>query len=186
MDDRTGRPVVSFTIKPFQFYRLFWSDVSRPMMSLIARAPWTLSSSASESPVKRSNESQSLLSAKAKMYDRNGKPVVCRDTSHEQGHHHKQFVGSSHSARYSEWNIEKAWSSQEWKSDEWMIERGETRSLPSKRSTRFSITFISWAQAFYFGRRKSRWNGETRCLPSTRSTAMRQFSDRENDQVQKA
>ena len=38
---------------------------SRPMMSLIARAPSILSSSASESPGKRSYESQSPWSAKA-------------------------------------------------------------------------------------------------------------------------
>ena len=38
---------------------------SRPMMSLIARAPSTLSSSASESPGKRSYESQSPLSMQA-------------------------------------------------------------------------------------------------------------------------
>ena len=68
---------------------------SRPMMSLIARAPSTLSSSASESPGKRSYESQSPLSAQAKMYDRTGKPVVGRDTSHEPGHHHR-FVESTH------------------------------------------------------------------------------------------
>ena len=54
---------------------------SRPMMSLIARAPSTLSSSASESPGNRSYESQSPLSAQAKMYDRTEKPVVCRDTT---------------------------------------------------------------------------------------------------------
>ena len=35
---------------------------SRPMMSLIARAPSTLSSSATESPGKRSSESQNPLS----------------------------------------------------------------------------------------------------------------------------
>ena len=47
---------------------------SRPMMSLIARAPSTLSSSASESPGKRSYESQSPWSAKAEEYDGTGKP----------------------------------------------------------------------------------------------------------------
>ena len=54
---------------------------SRPMMSLIARAPSTLSSSASESPVKRSCESQSPWSVKAEEYDRAVKPVVGRDKS---------------------------------------------------------------------------------------------------------
>ena len=43
---------------------------SRPMMSLIARAPSTLSSSASESPGKRSYESQSPLIMQAEKYDR--------------------------------------------------------------------------------------------------------------------
>ena len=47
---------------------------SRPMMSLIARAPSTLSSSASESLGKRSYESQSPLSMQAEEYDRMGKP----------------------------------------------------------------------------------------------------------------
>ena len=48
---------------------------SRPMMSLIARAPSTLSSSASESPGKKSNGSQSPWSAKAEKDDRTGQPV---------------------------------------------------------------------------------------------------------------
>ena len=48
----------------------------RPMMSLIARAPSTLSSSASESPGKKSYEIQSPWSAKAEKEDRTGRPVV--------------------------------------------------------------------------------------------------------------
>ena len=45
-------------------------------MSLVARAPSTLSSSASESPGKKSYESQSPWSAKAEKDDRTGQPVV--------------------------------------------------------------------------------------------------------------
>ena len=56
---------------------------SKPMMNLIARAPSTLSSSASESPGKRSYESQSPLSAKAKMDDRTVTPVLCPTRAHE-------------------------------------------------------------------------------------------------------
>ena len=41
---------------------------SRPMMSLIARAPSTLSSTASESLEKTRQESQSPLSAQAEVY----------------------------------------------------------------------------------------------------------------------
>ena len=112
---------------------------SRPMMSLIARASSTMSSSASETPGKRSYESQSPLSAKAEIYDRPVKPVVCRDTSHEQGHHH-QSVESTHSASYWERSDDKAWSSQEWKADELMDDRtGETRCLPSRRSKSTAI-----------------------------------------------
>ena len=91
---------------------------SRPMMSLIARAPSTLSSSASESPWKRSYESQSPLSAQAEKKDRTGKPVVCRDTSHEHRHHHRVVEST-----YSGWDDDKAWSSQEWKADEFMDDR---------------------------------------------------------------
>ena len=96
---------------------------SRPMMSLIARAPSTLSSSASESPGKRSHESQCPWSAKAEEHDRTEKPVVSRDTSHASGHHHKRSVESSYSARYSGWDDDKAWSSHEWKADDLMDER---------------------------------------------------------------
>ena len=61
---------------------------SRPMMSLVARAPSTLSSSASESPVKRSYQSQSPVSAQAKMYDRTERPVVCP----QRGARPQQFI----------------------------------------------------------------------------------------------
>ena len=95
---------------------------SRPMMSLIARVPSTLSSSQSESPGKRSYESQSPLSMQAEKHDGTVKPVVCRDTSHEQGYHYR-FVDSTHSVSFSQWNNEKAWFSQDWKSDELMDDK---------------------------------------------------------------
>ena len=75
--------------------------------------PSALSSTASESPVKTKPESQSPLSAQAEMYDRTVKPVVCRDTSHQR---HRP-VEKAHSSSFSEWNIDKTWSSQEWKAD---------------------------------------------------------------------
>ena len=109
---------------------------SRPMMSLIARAPSTLSSSASESPGKKSYESQSPWSAKAEESDdRTVKPVVGRDTSHASGHHHKRSVESSYSARYSGWDDDKAWSSQEWKADELMDDRTGTPVVCSRART---------------------------------------------------
>ena len=42
-----------------------------------------------------------------------------RDTSHAPGHH-QRFVESTYSASYSGWDDDKAWSSQEWKSDDMM------------------------------------------------------------------
>ena len=59
---------------------------SMPMMSLFARDPSTLSSSASESPGKKSYGSQSPWSAKAQKDDRTGQPVVDRDA--KSVHHH--------------------------------------------------------------------------------------------------
>ena len=65
---------------------------------------------------RKSYGSQSPWSAQAKKYDRREQPVVDRDAS-------KQFVESSYSARYSGWDDDKAWSSQEWKADELMDDR---------------------------------------------------------------
>ena len=129
---------------------------SRPMMSLIAKAPSTLSSSASESPGKRDYESQSPQSVQAENHDRTVKPVVCRDTSYEQGHHH----------RYSEWDDDKAWSSREWKSDELIDDRTGKPVVCPQRG----------AQQFVIG------DDETELNSSLGSGS---FLDRVNDQVRK-
>ena len=77
----------------------------------------TLSSSASESPGKKSYESQSTWSEKN---DRPGQPVVDRDV---------------YSARYSRWADYKAWSSQEWKTDKSMDDRTGQPVVTSWRET---------------------------------------------------
>ena len=174
---------------------------SRPVMSLIARAPSTLSSSASESPGKRSYESQSLLSMQVEKYDRTGKLLVCRDTNHEHRHHHR-FVGSTHSASYSEWDDDKVWSCQEWKSDKLMDDRTVKPVLcPQRGAHAFQSRFsrehknvileeeenpdITWkpvvclqrgAQQFVIG------DDETE---SDLSLGSRSFLNRVNDQVRK-
>ena len=80
---------------------------SKPMMSLVSRCGEgtlvVLPSTASESPGKTRHESQSLLTLQIEKYDRTGRHVVY-----------------AHSSSYSEWNIDKTWSSQELKSDELM------------------------------------------------------------------
>ena len=140
---------------------------SRPMMSLIARAPSTLSCSASESLGKRSYESQSPLRMQAEKYDRTEKPVVGRDTSHEPGHHHRIFE-STYSASYSGWDDDKAWSSQEWKADKLMDDRTGKPVVCPQRGAR--------AQQFVIG------DDETELELSLGS---RSFLDRVNDQVRK-
>ena len=116
---------------------------SRPMMRLIERAPAALSSSASEIPGKTRYESQSPLSMQAEKYDRTGKPVVCRDTNHE--HHHHRPVESTHSASYSEWNVDKAWFSQDWKSDLVMGDRtGKPVVCPLGGAHAFQSRTSSW------------------------------------------
>ena len=110
---------------------------SRPMMNLIARsserAPSTLSSAASESPVKTRHESQNPLSPQAEKYDRTERPVVCSEGAHRP-------VVCARSPSYSEWNVDKTWSSQEWKSDELMEDRTGRPAVCSQRAsqTRFS------------------------------------------------
>ena len=90
-------------------------------MSLIARAPSNLSSSASESPGKKSYGSQSPWSAKAEKDDRTAQPVVDRDV---------------YSARHSRWDDDKAWSSQEWKADKSMDDRTGLPVVYPQRETR--------------------------------------------------
>ena len=83
---------------------------SKPMMNLVSRCsertPDVLPSTASESLGKTRHESQSSLSLQTEKHERTGRPVVY-----------------AHSSSYSEWNVDKTWSSQEWKSDELMEDR---------------------------------------------------------------
>ena len=108
---------------------------SRPMMSLIGRAPSNLSSSASESPGKKSYGNQNPWSAKAEEEDRMGQPVVGSDPRTAPGHYHEQFTESSFSASYSKWDDNKAWSSQEWKVDKSMGDRTGQPVVTSWRKT---------------------------------------------------
>ena len=89
---------------------------SSPMMSLIARSISVICC------IRKPG--QSPLSAQAEMYDRTEKLIVCRDTSHER----HRLVEKAHSSSYSEWNIDKTWSSQEWKSDK-LMDAGTVRPV---------------------------------------------------------
>ena len=97
------------------------------MMSLIARAPSNLSSSASKSPGKKSSGNQSPGSAKAEKEDRTEQPVVGSDPRTVSGYYHEQFNESSFSARYSKWDdITKLGLLKSGKlTNRWMMERGK-------------------------------------------------------------
>ena len=73
------------------------------MMSLVARAPSNMSSSASESPEKTRYENQLPLSPWNGQHQRTGRHVL-----------------DTYSSSYSEWNVDEKWSAQEWKSHELM------------------------------------------------------------------
>ena len=67
-------------------------------------------------------KSKSLESAKAEK-DRPGQPVVGSDPKTASDSNHEQFIESSFSARYSKWDDNQAWSSQQWKTDTSMCDR---------------------------------------------------------------
>ena len=78
---------------------------SKPMMNLVSRCsernPDVLASTASESLGKTKYESQLPLSSRTGQHQRTGRPVE-----------------DAYSSSYSEWNVDKNWSSHEWKSDD--------------------------------------------------------------------
>ena len=105
---------------------------SRPMMNLIARTPSHVSSSTSVSPGKRSYGSQDPWSSIAKKEERSGRPDIGTDQLKASDHYyHEQFMESFSSASYSKWDDDRAWSSQEWKTD---IETYERSGRPDKTS----------------------------------------------------
>ena len=107
-------------------------------MSLIARVPSNVSSSTSVSPVKRSYGNQDIWCTIAEKEERTGQPVVDSDLKTAPDYYHEQSVESSFSARYSKWDDNQAWSSQEWKADTSMCDRSGQPVVTSWRKTRES------------------------------------------------
>ena len=91
---------------------------SRPMMNLIARTPSHVSSSTSVSPAKKSYGSQDPWKSVAKKEERSGRLDKGTDLFEASDHcFHEQFMESFSSASYSKWDDDRAWSSQEWKTE---------------------------------------------------------------------
>ena len=90
---------------------------SRPMMNLDARTPSLVSSSTSVSPGKRNYGSQDPWKSVAGE-DRSGRSGKGTDLFEASYHHyHEQLMESFSSASYSKVDDDRAWSSQEWRTE---------------------------------------------------------------------
>ena len=106
-------------------------------MNLIARAPSHVSPSTSVSPGNRSYGSQDPWSSIAKREERSGRPDIGIDRLKASDYYyHEQFMESFSSASYSKWDDDRAWSSQEWKTDLGVYERSGRPDETSWRRTR--------------------------------------------------
>ena len=99
---------------------------SKPMMNLVSRCSErtldVLASTASERLVKTRNESQTALSPQTEQHERTVRPVLVADSS-----------------SYSEWNADKNWCSQEWKSDELMEARTGRPVVTAQHTDKFIV-----------------------------------------------
>ena len=131
---------------------------SKPMMDLLSRCSErildVLASIASESPGKNRHESQFLLSSRTEQHQKTGRPVE-----------------DAYSSSYSEWNVDKTWSSQEWKSDEVMEFRTGRPVVTAQHTDRLIVE-------------KDKMNSYTEA-ESEMSLESRSFLHRVNDQVRK-
>ena len=117
----------------------------------VTRAPSHVSSSTSVRPGNRSYENQDSWSAIAEKEEQSGRPDIGIDRRKASDHdYHEQFMESFSSASYSKWYDDRAWSSQEWKTDTEMHERS---GRPDERNflengTRNSTWFLSRGNPF--------------------------------------
>ena len=130
---------------------------SKPMMNLVSRCSErtadVLASTASESPVKTRHESQIPLRSWTQQHLRTVRPV-------------KDAYSSSY-----EWNVDKTWSSQEWKSDEVMEVRTGRPVKFAQHTDRFIVE-------------NDKMDSDTDA-ESEMSFKSRSFLHRVNDQVRK-
>ena len=129
---------------------------SRPMMSLIARAPSNLPSSTSASPGKRNYGNRDPWNMNAEKEEGSGRPDIGSDrkTAFDY-YYHEQFIESFSSASYSKWDCDHAWSSQEWKTDTEMCERSGRPDVTSWGTTRESQPGFSHEETQHDGTAQS-------------------------------
>ena len=96
---------------------------SRPMMSLIARAPRICHLRCQKAWGRKAVEIKVPGVRKLRKRIERCSPLSTVTQVRRQGvlgYYHEQFIESSFSARYSKWEDDGAWSSQEWKADKSM------------------------------------------------------------------
>ena len=109
---------------------------SRPMMNLIARTPSFVSSSTSVSPGKKHYGSQDPCKSVAGE-DGSGRPDKGTDLFEASDHHyHDQFMESFSSTNYSKLDDDRAWSSQECKTEATTYDRSGRLDKTSSRMVR--------------------------------------------------
>ena len=134
---------------------------SRPVMNLIARAPSHVSSSTSVSLGKRSYGSQDPWSSIAQKEERSGRPDIGIDRlTASDFYYHKQFMESFSSPSYSNWDDDRAWSSQEWKTDLETYERSGRPDEISWRTTQEVRPGFSHEETLHDGTAQSVTNEE--------------------------
>ena len=150
---------------------------SRPMMNLIARAHSHVSSSTSVSFVKRSYGNQNPWSTIAEKEEGSGRPDIGIDRKKASDHYyHEQFMESFSSASYSKWDDDRAWFSQEWKTDAEMYERSGRPDETSWRATRETQPGFSHEETHHDGTAQSVRNEETpRDIDSQEEARPQQF-----------
>ena len=132
---------------------------SRPMMNLIARAPSHVSSSTSVSQEKRSYGNQDSWSTIAEKEERSGRPDFGIDRMKASDYYyHEQFMESFSSTSYSKLDDDRAWSSQEWKTDTEMYERSGRPDETSWRATREIRPGFSHEETLHDGTAQSGMN----------------------------
>ena len=118
---------------------------SRPMMNLVARAPPHISSSTSVSPEKRSYGNQDFWSTIAEKQERSGRLAIGTDRMKASDYNfHEQFMESFSSTSYSKCDDDRAWSSQEWKTDTEIYERsGRPDETSGERHENFDLVSLT-------------------------------------------
>ena len=120
---------------------------SKPMMNLIARTPSVVSSSTSLSPGKRHYGSQDPWRS-IEGEDRSERPDKGTDLFEASDHHfHEQFMESFSSTSYSKLDDDRAWSSQEWKTETTTYDRSGRPDNINSQEAANSKTFVMGSDA---------------------------------------